>query len=493
MKLKKILFIDKTVLFGLWITAMIFLFCSQGFAATLYVATSGKDSGNCQSSDCASINYALSQIYSGDTIEVKPGNYNIGGNYININDTTSHSNITITAFNTSNRPVITGSSSAAQVIYIAPNVTGVTISYLEVVHNSGGRLTSSKPGNINIKGEGATIDHCIIRNGYHGVGIRTGRNITVSNNIIHTIGKLETNPDVAQGDGHGVVINNFDNFTPASGWNEKIYVYNNEIYDAGGDGIQSNARNFEYIEIASNKVHDNYEDGLDWKDAVNVRIHDNEIYNNWGNGIGSNNTYPSSNFEIWNNRIYNNGWYGISVQGGSNNQSNWKIWNNLIYGNVSNPPKWNPTGVSLSGTGHEFYYNVVYNNDPNGLRTGKAVSAGTATVKNNIIYDHGGSGNSLDGRGVIQNNYVYPATGNIGSNAITSSNPMLADEGAGDFQLLSGSPLINAALDVGITTDFQGNLRPAGGGYDIGAYEFGGVQGDTVAPAPPANLQVVLN
>jgi hypothetical protein len=50
----------------------------------------------------------------------------------------------------------------------------------------------------------------------------------------------------------------------------------------------------------------------------------------------------------------------------------------------------------------------------------------------------------------------------------------------------AGSPAIDAGVDpatlgVVVTTDYSGNARPQGAGYDIGAYEF------VVAPPPPAN------
>ncbi|MFZ2098013.1 MAG: choice-of-anchor Q domain-containing protein, partial [Anaerolineales bacterium] len=41
-----------------------------------------------------------------------------------------------------------------------------------------------------------------------------------------------------------------------------------------------------------------------------------------------------------------------------------------------------------------------------------------------------------------------------------------------NYHIPEGSPAIDAGLDVGITTDLDGNLRPQGNGYDIGAYEF---------------------
>lgn len=40
------------------------------------------------------------------------------------------------------------------------------------------------------------------------------------------------------------------------------------------------------------------------------------------------------------------------------------------------------------------------------------------------------------------------------------------------YHLLPNSPCIDAGTDMGITTDLDGNPRPQGGGFDIGAFEF---------------------
>jgi hypothetical protein len=45
-----------------------------------------------------------------------------------------------------------------------------------------------------------------------------------------------------------------------------------------------------------------------------------------------------------------------------------------------------------------------------------------------------------------------------------------------DYRLRSGSPAINAGVDVGLTTDFLG--KPIRGLPDIGAYEFYGATGN---------------
>jgi hypothetical protein len=57
--------------------AIVFFFAvaSSAFATTRYVATSGSDSGNCTTSPCRTISYAVSQASVGDTVSVASGTY----------------------------------------------------------------------------------------------------------------------------------------------------------------------------------------------------------------------------------------------------------------------------------------------------------------------------------------------------------------------------------------------------------------------------------
>lgn len=60
--------------------------------------------------------------------------------------------------------------------------------------------------------------------------------------------------------------------------------------------------------------------------------------------------------------------------------------------------------------------------------------------------------------------------------AITAD-PLLTDPANGDFTLTAASTaVIDKGANTGLTTDYAGNVRPIGGGYDIGAYEFISVQ-----------------
>ncbi len=74
-------------------------------------------------------------------------------------------------------------------------------------------------------------------------------------------------------------------------------------------------------------------------------------------------------------------------------------------------------------------------------------------------------------------------TGNI------NADPSFA--GGGDYHLTANSPCIDAGSDLsadGLVTDLDGNVRPIGAAYDIGAYEFD----PDFIPVPPDTTAPVL-
>jgi Domain of unknown function (DUF5123)/Right handed beta helix region len=98
-------------------------------------------------------------------------------------------------------------------------------------------------------------------------------------------------------------------------------------------------------------------------------------------------------------------------------------------------------------------------------------------ILNNII--HANSGQKVN-RNYQNVNVVYdynlytqgPVTEAMGSHDIIA-NPQFVDPSNGDFRIKSTSPAINKGYYWGgLTTDYAGKPRPAGGAYDIGAYEY---------------------
>ncbi|MFC1764557.1 choice-of-anchor Q domain-containing protein, partial [Planctomycetota bacterium] len=58
----------------------------------------------------------------------------------------------------------------------------------------------------------------------------------------------------------------------------------------------------------------------------------------------------------------------------------------------------------------------------------------------------------------------------IGENGNIEGDPLFV--GPDDFHITADSPAVDAGADLGVTEDFDGNVRPQGSATDIGAYEF---------------------
>ncbi|HEX6612620.1 MAG TPA: choice-of-anchor Q domain-containing protein [Rhodanobacteraceae bacterium] len=90
------------------------------------------------------------------------------------------------------------------------------------------------------------------------------------------------------------------------------------------------------------------------------------------------------------------------------------------------------------------------------------------------------------GKVAIQNNVIwntrYYTTNPTGN---TYADPRLTSESLSSFNAtpLSGSPAIDkASTRITVKTDYAGNARPVGAGYDIGSYEYGS---SPTSPTPP--------
>ena len=65
--------------------------------------------------------------------------------------------------------------------------------------------------------------------------------------------------------------------------------------------------------------------------------------------------------------------------------------------------------------------------------------------------------------------------GGYGGEGNIDADPLFADAASGDYHLTDGSPCVDTGTADGAPdTDFEGDARPQGDGYDMGADEFGG-------------------
>jgi parallel beta-helix repeat protein len=261
-----------------------------------------------------------------------------------------------------------------------------------------------------------------------------------------------------------------------------VRIQNCELTNSVGQGItifSGNGFSSDYNEILRSKIHDNGSSDFDHGMYVNVNntlIDGNEIYNNAGYGIQK---YPTgSNNVVRSNRIHDNAHLGhrgdgILFSGGSNNQA----YNNIVWNND------NGIGTNYE-SGSKIYNNTIVGNRSYGAYVG---SDSNTDIKNNILYGNGAG-------------YFYmftTATYSIGNSLCNTSgagcsvvaNPNFVNSSGGDYHLQTGSPAIDGGGTLTLVkTDADGSARPQGAGYDIGAYEFGGV---TTSPPAPTNVRIV--
>jgi hypothetical protein len=100
---------------------------SMRAAGTLTVATTGADSGNCQSGSCKTLGYALTQASPNDKIVIQPGTYHESGN---ANVVSAHlTGLKITSTGSAARTVIdaTGNTNGILIQASGVSVTGLTV------------------------------------------------------------------------------------------------------------------------------------------------------------------------------------------------------------------------------------------------------------------------------------------------------------------------------------------------------------------------------
>ncbi len=179
----------------------------------------------------------------------------------------------------------------------------------------------------------------------------------------------------------------------------------------------------------------------------------------------------------------------------------------LLYAYINAPPPI-PT---LLGTGDALL--LLYANEVGGtvdiihttiagsiLTTGSAivVSAGIVNISNTIITSHT-VGISQTGSSLVNSDYnlFFNNSTNVAGNVVTGSNsvignPAFINPSTDNYRLTSDSNAINAGTNAGVTENFDKKFRPAGGRFDIGAWEFGSVfnTAPTANAGPPQTVLV---
>ncbi len=333
---------------------------------------------------------------------------------------------------------------------------------------------------------GSTISELSIRNCEfigRGIGLYGGpHHIVIYGNTVHDGGDMS--PEIEH-DVHGV-SNPYDV--------NDVWVVDNHVYHMGGDSVQvgsaggMNPERVQRTYIGRNIFHDNGENCVDVKAASTVVISENEMYGGFpsaGDPIGSAVVTHDGPLNVWLiGNVVHDSHTGFRIESSST-----YVTANLIYG-MREIPAESHSETSIWRTGAGIFSqgnNAVVSNAVHDCELGISmrVFASGAYVANNVVSDP----------------YDNPETGREGNpyaqevlngGILLSESNLLDVVGADcfenisslDFCLAPGSSAVDAAIEsdvfqiffdlygINIRKDIAGRVRPAGGGWDIGAYEY---------------------
>ena len=264
------------------------------------------------------------------------------------------------------------------------------------------------------------------------------------------------------------------------GGTKYVRVIDCEIKNTKNSGILVTTPSNTHHEFINLDVHHN---GTTWLDhgfyieTSRNLVKNSKFHHNTGHGgkFYHGNLSNVSNYNIaHNNKFYDNstsgGWScGLALSSGNGNVA----YNNVAYGN------YHGLCIVYRVTNARLYNNISYANDHYGMYIG-VESSGTR-VENNTVYNNGAKGIFVgDGATTttVKNNISYSNPDNLNlTNTSTSknltSNPLFVDAAGKDFHLQASSQAIDTGTSIsGITVDHDGEPRPSGAQFDIGAYEY---------------------
>ncbi len=425
-------------------TLLLLLSTSIGFvnAADYYVSPQGNDNApGSEVKPWKSIQHAADTLIAGDTVFIREGSYN--ERVLPKNSGKPGAYITYTSY-PGERATIDGA--------------GIAYDWAGLFHING--TSYIKISELNFT-----------NSAYFGIEIRGDvQHITIEKNHFHKC--------------HSSAVHAW--FNKARWTISDIVIDGNEITETNMSGSQEaiSLCGVNGFEIMNNHVHHIHKEGIDAKEgSSNGKIHHNHVhdfYTKFAVGIYIDSSRSEGkNIEIYQNTIHD-AKSGISLAtelGGS--LTNIKIYNNLIYGNrhgfsihhYEKPGTHLKKDISLIN-------NTFHNNELAVRMTEVKENFANLIIRNNIFSGKGRAATNLGSLKeedlTMDHNLFGPASKihTFGKNTL-KGDPQFINAAKADFRLQKDSPAIDrGSAEKAPSSDFDGNTRPRGKAYDIGAYEM---------------------
>jgi hypothetical protein len=204
--------------------------------------------------------------------------------------------------------------------------------------------------------------------------------------------------------------------------------------------------------------------------ASDIVVHDNVIHGTVCDGLNFATVDPSKGAVVaYNNVIYDVGLGPDPFDGSA-------IYACIDVSNITN------SGPDGSGD-VKVFNNTMYNCGPRGTGASGGINLDSGPVgiqmDDNLIVAVGDetyiSGDSGDAPQITgSNNLLFGSSGGAPAylKGTILGDPMLVDAATHDFHLGAGSAAVDHGIATSAITDFDGNARPQGSAFDVGAYEL---------------------
>jgi hypothetical protein len=397
--------------------------------ATLYVSTSGNDAANgSDATPWRTLQHAADLVQAGDTVIIRAGNYT--GFYLDADGTAA------------SRIVFRGETGANITQRNATTPDGINLEGADYVTIEGFTVNNMPRTGI----RSVLNHHVIIRNNHCDMNAKWGILTGFSDDIL-----IEGNVTSRSQIEHGIYFSNSA---------DRAIIRNNVSWGNNANGIHMNGD----VSLGG--------DGI----LSNCLVEGNVIYGNGAAGGSGINCDGVQNSTIRNNLIYDTHSSGISlyrIDGGGGSSGNLVVNNTVI---VAANGRW-AMNIQSGSTGNTLRNNIFYNN--HSFRGSIDISADSLagfTSDYNVLMNW----MTTNGGDTIQTLAQWQASGRDLHSIVATPSQLFVNPAAFDFHLSATSPAGDAGTSAfAPNVDMEGNARPMGNGWDIGAFERDGT--------PPVN------